>query len=134
MSMDVHGMQRLARLQLEEVTWTCINTQERTDALEMKKCVFENLKGDFFFFLMHLSSCLLLFEAINNQNFPVSSALLLSLISLSLSSALFRSFPHLYHVTFTQITNLGKLGIILMKTKRQERDEAARRRSSSFHN
>ena len=58
----------------------------------MKKCVFENLKGDFFFFLMHLSSCLLLFEAINNQNFPVSSALLLSLISLSLSSALFRSY------------------------------------------
>ena len=70
-----------------EVTWTCLNTQERTDALEMKKCVFENLKGDFFFFLMHLSSCLLLFEAINNQNFPVSSALLLSLISLSLFSS-----------------------------------------------
>ena len=59
----------------------------------MKKCVFENLKGDFFFFLMHLSSCLLLFEAINNQNFPVSSALLLSLISLSL----FSSFQILSH-------------------------------------
>ena len=87
MSMDVHGMQRLARLQLEEVTWTCINTQERTDALEMKKCVFEKLKRRCFFLF---NAFILLSPPLrSHQQSKLSSLLSSSSVSnLSLSSDL----------------------------------------------
>ena len=50
----------------------------------MKKCVFENLKGDVFFFLMQLSSCLLVFEAIKDAKlYSLLSSSSVSNLSLS---------------------------------------------------
>ena len=35
----VHGMKRLVRLQLQEVTWRCSDMQERMDALGMNRLI-----------------------------------------------------------------------------------------------